>query len=63
MVLYWTKLITGKQSKMCTVVYRLMYHLCNTQNANCSWLNSVKTIVDVVFHIFGTHKFSLGKSG
>jgi hypothetical protein len=28
MVSYWTKLITGKQSKMCSVVYRLMYHLC-----------------------------------
>jgi hypothetical protein len=23
-----------------------MYHLCNTQNANFSWLNSVKTILD-----------------
>ena len=46
MVKYWTKLITGKQSKMCSVVYRLMYHLCNTQNAIFSWLNSVKTILD-----------------
>ena len=23
-----------------------MYHLCNTQNANLSWLNSVQTILD-----------------
>jgi hypothetical protein len=46
MVSYWTKLITGKQSKICSVVYRLMYHLCNTQNANFYWLNSVKTILD-----------------
>ena len=46
MVSYWIKLITGKQSKICSVVYRLMYHLCNTQNANFSWLNIVKTILD-----------------
>jgi hypothetical protein len=24
----------------------ILYHLCNTQNANFSWLNSVKTILD-----------------
>jgi hypothetical protein len=32
MVSYWIKLITGKQSKICSVVNRLMYHLyteCN----------------------------------
>jgi hypothetical protein len=46
MVSYWIKLIIGKQSKICSVVYRLMYHLFNTQNANFSWLNSVKTILD-----------------
>ena len=46
MVSYCIKLITGKQSKICSVVYRLMYHLCNTQNVNFSWLNSVKNILD-----------------
>jgi hypothetical protein len=45
MVSYWTKLKTGKQSNICSVVHRLMYHLRNTQNAIFSWLNSVQTIV------------------
>ena len=32
-VSYWTKLKTGKQSEICSVVHRLMSHLRNTQNA------------------------------
>ena len=64
LVLYWTKLITRKQSTFCSVVHRLMYHLRNTQNAICSWLNSKQTILDeCVFRIFGTHTFSYVKSG
>jgi hypothetical protein len=27
-------------------VYRLMYHLCNTQNANFSWLNAMSAGID-----------------
>ena len=46
MVSYWTKLKTGKQSNICSVVHRLMYHLRNTQNAISSWLNSVQTSLD-----------------
>ena len=63
MLLYWTKLITRKQSTFCSVVHRLMYHLRNTQNAICSWLNSKQTILnECVFRIFGTHTFSYVKS-
>jgi hypothetical protein len=36
-----------------------MYHLCNTQNANFSWLNSVRTILDecVFLYIWETQIF------
>ena len=36
-----------------------MYHLCNTQNANFSWLNSIKTILDdcVFSYIWDTQIF------
>jgi hypothetical protein len=39
-------IVIDVESTICSVVYRLMYHLSNTQNANFSWLNSVQTILD-----------------
>jgi hypothetical protein len=57
MLLYWTKLITRQQSTFCSVVHRLMYHLRNTQNAICSWLNSEQNIFDEFdfSYIWDTH--------
>ena len=44
MISYWTKLFMGKQTKICSITYRLMYHLFCTQNVNFSWLSYVKGI-------------------
>ena len=59
MVSYWTKLITGKESTICSVVYRLMYHLCNIQNAMFSWLCIAKAILNKCgfSHIWDTKIF------
>ena len=46
MVSYWTKLISGKQTKLCSITYRLMFHLFSTQNVNLQWLTYVKGIFD-----------------
>ena len=46
MFFYWTKLISGKQTKLCSITYRLMFHLFSTQNANFQWLTYVKGIFD-----------------
>jgi hypothetical protein len=46
MVSYWTKLISGKQTKLCSITYRLMFHLFSTQNVNFQWLTYVKGIFD-----------------
>jgi hypothetical protein len=46
MVSYWTKLISGKQTKLCSITYRLMFHLFSVQNVNFQWLTYVKGIFD-----------------
>ena len=44
-ILYWAKLITGKDIKLSIISYRLLYLL---QNNNCqsSWLNYVESILN-----------------
>jgi hypothetical protein len=44
-ILYWTKLITGKDIKLSIISYRLLYL---SQNNNCqfSWLNYVESILN-----------------
>ena len=44
MVSYWTKLISGKQTKLGYITYRLMFHLFSTQNVNFQWLTYLKGI-------------------
>ena len=46
MVSYWTKLISGKQTKLCSITYRLMFHLFSVQNVNFQWLTYVNGIFD-----------------
>jgi hypothetical protein len=46
MTSYWTKLISGKQIKLCSITYRLMFHLFSTQNVNFQWLTYVKGMFD-----------------
>jgi len=46
MVSYWTKLISGRHTKLCSITYRLMFHLFSTQNVNFQWLTYVKGIFD-----------------
>ena len=46
MITYWIKLVIGKEAKLCSIVYRLMYHYHNTNNANFKWLTTVKSIFD-----------------
>jgi hypothetical protein len=44
-ILYWSKLITGKDIKLSIISYRLLYL---SQNNNCqfSWLNYVESILN-----------------
>jgi hypothetical protein len=44
-ILYWAKLITGKDIKLSIISYRLLYL---SQNNNCqfSWLNYVESILN-----------------
>ena len=44
-ILYWAKLMTGKDIKLSIISYRLLYLL---QNNNCqsSWLNYVESILN-----------------
>jgi hypothetical protein len=46
MVSYWTKLISGKQTKLGYITYRLMFHLFSVQNVNFQWLTYVNGIFD-----------------
>jgi hypothetical protein len=42
---------SGKQTKLCAVTYRLMFHLFITQNVNFQWLAYVKGIFDECGHM------------
>ncbi len=44
MISYWIKLIIGKEAKLCSIVYKLMYHYYSTNNVNFKWLTTVKSI-------------------
>ena len=41
MLSFWSKLIDGKQSKLSSLIYRLLY-LKTHENNNFSWINFVK---------------------
>jgi hypothetical protein len=42
---FWPKLIDGKQSKLSSLIYRLLY-LKTHGNNTFSWINFVKSILD-----------------
>ena len=43
---YWMRLILGKETKLCSIAYRLMFDLFNTHDVNFKWLTHVKAIFD-----------------
>jgi hypothetical protein len=42
MISYWTTLISGKQTKLCSITNKLMFHLFSTQNVKFQWLTDAK---------------------
>jgi hypothetical protein len=44
-ILYWAKLITGKDIKLSIISYRLLY-LSQNNNCQSSWLNYVESILN-----------------
>ena len=42
MISYWTTLISGKQTKLCSITNKLMFHLFSTQNVKFQWLTCAK---------------------
>jgi hypothetical protein len=44
-ILYWSKLITGKDIKLSIISYRLL-HLLQNNNCEFAWLNYVESILN-----------------
>jgi hypothetical protein len=44
-ILYWSKLITGKDIKLSIISYRLL-HLLQNNNCQFAWLNYVESILN-----------------
>ena len=43
MVCYWARLISGKQSKLSTLLYKIMLNDHLTNGTNYNWINTAKT--------------------
>ena len=46
MISYWGRLISGKDTKLSSICYRLLYQLSLELNINSSWLKYIKNIFD-----------------
>ena len=46
MISYWGKLISGKDTKLSSICYRLLHQLSQESNINSSWLKYIKNIFD-----------------
>lgn len=46
MISYWSKLVDGKQTKLCSMMYRTMFHLYTNLDVNFQWIDYVKKILD-----------------
>ena len=46
MVCYWARLISGKQSKLSTLLYKIMLNDHLTNGTNYNWINTVKNTLD-----------------
>jgi hypothetical protein len=44
MISYWGRLISGKDTKLSSICYRLLYQLSLELNINSSWLKYIKNI-------------------
>ena len=43
-VSFWSKLVTEKESKLSSIIYKLCFHLCVVNNVNFTWIDKIKSI-------------------
>ena len=46
MVCYWARLISGKEAKLSTLLYKIMLNDHLTNGTNYTWTNTVKNTLD-----------------
>jgi hypothetical protein len=46
MISYWASLLTGKETKLSYLSYKILYNLFIDENLDCSWIKHVKHIFD-----------------
>ncbi len=46
MIVYWGRLIMGKESKLCKVIYDWLLYLSNDDQYKSKWLMTIKSILE-----------------
>jgi hypothetical protein len=49
MISYWARLLTGKETKLSYLSYKILYNLFIDENLDFSWIKHVKHIFDLSF--------------
>jgi hypothetical protein len=49
MISYWARLLTGKETKLSYLSYKILYNLFIDENLDFSWIKHVKHIFDDTF--------------
>ena len=46
MILYWARLLTGKETTLSYLSHKILYYLLIDENLDFSWIKHVKHIID-----------------
>ena len=59
MISFWSKLLSGKESKLSYIMYKLCLQIINSDNANFIWFNKIRNILNEcgMFNVWDTQTF------